>query len=40
SWTHELIGDAAAFEAVKLYEDKQAREGKPGSQEARPGGSP
>ncbi|ETI24504.1 hypothetical protein G647_03873 [Cladophialophora carrionii CBS 160.54] len=27
-FSHELIGGAAAFEGMKLYEDKQRREGK------------
>lgn len=31
SWTHELLGGAAAFEAMKLYEDQQAKNGKPDS---------
>ncbi|RUS32939.1 hypothetical protein BC938DRAFT_473734 [Jimgerdemannia flammicorona] len=29
NWTHELLGGAAAFEAMKLYEDKQKKDGKP-----------
>ncbi|RUP49757.1 hypothetical protein BC936DRAFT_141560 [Jimgerdemannia flammicorona] len=29
NWTHELVGGAAAFEAMKLYEDKMKRDGKP-----------
>ncbi|KAI1828916.1 hypothetical protein DTO027I6_10169 [Penicillium roqueforti] len=28
-WSHELIGAAAAFEAVKLYEDKRVDGGQP-----------
>ncbi|RUP44802.1 hypothetical protein BC936DRAFT_148994 [Jimgerdemannia flammicorona] len=28
-WSHELIGGAAAFEAMKAYEDHQAKNGKP-----------
>ncbi|RUS17722.1 hypothetical protein BC937DRAFT_89567 [Endogone sp. FLAS-F59071] len=31
TWTHELIGGAAAFEAMKLYEDKMSADGKPDS---------
>ncbi|KAI4591528.1 hypothetical protein LQW54_010041 [Pestalotiopsis sp. IQ-011] len=27
-FSHELVGGAAAFEAMKLFEDKQRREGK------------
>ncbi|OJJ47473.1 hypothetical protein ASPZODRAFT_141064 [Penicilliopsis zonata CBS 506.65] len=27
-WSHELLGGAAAFEAMKAYEDHEAREGK------------
>ena len=26
-WSHELIGGAAAYEAMKAYEDHEAREG-------------
>jgi len=29
SITHELLGGAAAFEAMKAYEDHQAKNGKP-----------
>ncbi|RUS20869.1 hypothetical protein BC937DRAFT_94163 [Endogone sp. FLAS-F59071] len=29
--SHELLGGAAAFEAVKAYEDHQAKNGKPDS---------
>jgi len=29
SWTHELVAGAAAFEAMKAYEDKEKREGLP-----------
>ncbi|RMZ89983.1 hypothetical protein DV736_g2774, partial [Chaetothyriales sp. CBS 134916] len=28
-WTHELLGGAAAFEGVKLWEDHQRSQGKP-----------
>ncbi|KAH8555825.1 hypothetical protein BGW37DRAFT_419421 [Umbelopsis sp. PMI_123] len=28
NWTHELIGGAAAFEAMRLYEQKAEKEGK------------
>ncbi|RMZ77897.1 hypothetical protein DV738_g4169, partial [Chaetothyriales sp. CBS 135597] len=28
-WTHELLGGAAAFEGVKLWEDHQRKQGKP-----------
>ena len=31
SFTHELVGGAAAFEAMRLYEQKQASEGKSSS---------
>lgn len=31
SFTHELIAGAASFEAAKLFEDRQKREGKPAS---------
>ncbi|KAI8583929.1 hypothetical protein K450DRAFT_220654 [Umbelopsis ramanniana AG] len=31
SWSHELIGGAAGFAAMKAYEAKEAREGKPQS---------
>ncbi|OZJ05809.1 hypothetical protein BZG36_00874 [Bifiguratus adelaidae] len=31
SWSHELIGGAAGFEAMRLYEQKCEREGKPQS---------
>ncbi|KAJ5643819.1 uncharacterized protein N7484_006326 [Penicillium longicatenatum] len=27
-WSHELIGGAAAYEAMKAYEEHEAREGK------------
>ncbi|KAL7416884.1 hypothetical protein BDY24DRAFT_368558 [Mrakia frigida] len=33
SWSHELVGGAAAFEATRLYEQKEARDGKPQSHE-------
>lgn len=26
-WTHELVAGGAAFEAMKLFEDKQRKEG-------------
>jgi hypothetical protein len=29
TWTHELLAGAAAFEALKAYEDQQAKSGKP-----------
>lgn len=29
SFSHELIGGAAAFGAMKIFEDRQRREGKP-----------
>jgi len=29
SFTHELVGGAAAFEAMRLYEQKQASDGTP-----------
>lgn len=28
-FSHELVGGAAAFEATRLYEQREAREGKP-----------
>lgn len=28
-WSHELIGGAAAYEAMKAYEDHEARNGSP-----------
>jgi hypothetical protein len=31
SWSHELIGGAAGFAAMRAYEAKEAREGKPQS---------
>ena len=28
-WSHELIGGAAAYEAMKAYEEHEARNGSP-----------
>ncbi|PHH60341.1 hypothetical protein CDD81_1826 [Ophiocordyceps australis] len=30
-WTHELLGGAAAFEAAKIYQDHEAKNGRPKS---------